>query len=80
MCDNIGMKSGQFGRSSLEDRMQDKLTDVRDYWTPYKLGRPVLAPSGETDSFDCYGVGAMRLIRHNDRVYRFYPGFVLRPV
>ncbi len=49
--------------------------EIKDYLTPYKLGRPVLAPSGEKGTFDCLGVDNMRIIRHNGKFYMFYIGF-----
>lgn len=32
-----------------------------DYQTPYKLNRPILAPSGEPGDFDALGVDNMRI-------------------
>ncbi len=45
------------------------------YETPYKYGKPILAPSGIPGAFDRYGVDNMRICRHNGRFYLFYIGF-----
>lgn len=46
-----------------------------DYQTPYKLNRPILAPSGEPGNFDELGVDNMRIFRHKGRFYATYIGF-----
>ena len=46
-----------------------------DYQTPYKYGKPILAPSGTEGEFDRYGVDNMRICRHNGKFYMFYIGF-----
>lgn len=46
-----------------------------DYQTPYKLNRPILAPSGEPGDFDALGVDNMRIFRHKGRFYATYIGF-----
>ena len=46
-----------------------------DYLTPYKYGKPILAPSGAEGSFDRFGVDNMRICRHNGKFYCFYIGF-----
>ena len=46
-----------------------------DYLTPYKYDRPILAPSGEENAFDRFGVDNMRICRHNGQFYAFYIGF-----
>lgn len=45
------------------------------YLTPYKYGKPILAPSGKEGAFDRYGVDNMRICRHNGKFYCFYIGF-----
>lgn len=40
-----------------------------DYQTPYKLNRPILAPSGKPGDFDALGVDNMRIFRHKGRFY-----------
>ena len=49
--------------------------DFSDYETPYKYGKPILAPSGEPGAFDRFGVDHMRIVRHNGQFYAFYIGF-----
>lgn len=49
--------------------------DISDLITPYKLGRPVLAPSGIEGEFDRYAADHMRIFRHNGRFYCMYIGF-----
>lgn len=49
--------------------------EVRDYLAPYKLGRPILAPSGEPGAFDRLAVDHARLFRHKGRIYMMYIGF-----
>ncbi len=51
------------------------LNEFVDYVTPYKYGKPVLAPSGTSGAFDRYGVDNMRICRHNGKFYCFYIGF-----
>lgn len=51
------------------------VNEIRDYLTPFKYGRPVIAPSGEAGRFDRYGVDNMRICRHNGMFYMFYIGF-----
>ncbi len=46
-----------------------------DYQTPYKLGRPILAPSGIPGEFDCLGADNMRIFRHHGHFYATYIGF-----
>lgn len=45
------------------------------YLTEYKLGRPVLSPSGEQGRFDRLGVDAPRVFRHNGRFCMLYIGY-----
>ncbi|MDO4628187.1 MAG: hypothetical protein Q4C70_03305 [Planctomycetia bacterium] len=61
---------GQYGRTGRLERRATK--EIEDYLTPYKLRRPVLAPSGEKGAFDCLGVDNMRICRHNGKFYMFY--------
>jgi len=49
--------------------------EVKDYLAPYKLGRPILAPSGEPGAFDRLAVDHARLFRHRGRIYMMYIGF-----
>lgn len=49
--------------------------DVADYLTPYKYGRPILAPSGEKGAFDRLAVDHARVFVHNGRVYMMYLGY-----
>ena len=49
--------------------------EVKEYLAPYKLGRPILAPSGEPGAFDCLAVDHARLFRHRGRIYMMYIGF-----
>ena len=46
-----------------------------DYQTPYKLGRPILAPSGIPGEFDCLCADNMRIFRHHGHFYATYIGF-----
>ena len=58
--------------------MNEKFSDVKqieNLLTPYKYGKPILAPSGEKGTFDCYGVDNARIFRHNGKIYMFYIGF-----
>lgn len=56
----------------------DPITDeaiVKEYLTPYKLGKPILAPSGVEGEFDQLAVDHPRVFVHNDRVYLMYIGY-----
>lgn len=46
-----------------------------DYQAPYKLGRPILAPSGEEGAFDRLAVDHPKLFWHDGRFYLSYLGF-----
>ena len=48
---------------------------VKEYLTPYKLGKPILAPSGVEGEFDQLAVDHPRVFVHNDRVYLMYIGY-----
>ena len=43
--------------------------------TPYKLNRPVIAPSGRPGAFDCYAVDSPFPFRHNGKFYMTYIGY-----
>lgn len=43
--------------------------------TPYKLGRPVLAGSGNPEAFDAMAVDCPFVFRHNGMYYMMYVGF-----
>ena len=43
-----------------------------DYQTPYKLNRPILAPSGEPGSIDSKHAHKPCVIYHNGALYHFY--------
>ena len=45
------------------------------YETPYKLGTPVLEPSGVPGRFDALLVDAPRLFRHHGKIYMMYIGY-----
>ena len=45
------------------------------YRTDYKLGQPVLAPSGIPGRFDCLAVDTPRVFRHQGRFYMIYIGY-----
>lgn len=47
----------------------------KDYLTPYKYGKPVLAPSGVEGEFDRFGVDNLRIVSHGGKFYMFYIGF-----
>lgn len=48
---------------------------VAAYFTPYKLGRPVLTGSGEKGGFDAKAVDCPFVFRHNGKYYMMYVGF-----
>lgn len=45
------------------------------YLTPYKLGRPVITPSGEEETFNKCAVDCPFVFYHNDTFYMTYIGF-----
>jgi len=46
-----------------------------DYATPYRLGRPILAPSGDEGAFDRLAVDHARVFVHGSRAYMMYLGY-----
>ena len=51
------------------------MNDIESYLTPYKYGKPILAPSGIKGEFDCYGADNARIFRHHGKIYLMYIGF-----
>lgn len=49
--------------------------DIGPYSTPYKYGKPVLAPSSDRGSFDSLAVDCPTLFRHKGSFYMMYVGF-----
>lgn len=49
--------------------------DVKPYLAPYKLGRPIIEPSGEPGAFDELGVDHPKVFVHNGRFYLSYIGY-----
>jgi predicted GH43/DUF377 family glycosyl hydrolase len=48
---------------------------LRELETPYKVGRPLLAPSGLAGAFDSHGVDVPFVFRHQGRFHMLYVGF-----
>ncbi|HKM17449.1 MAG TPA: hypothetical protein VJ064_04430, partial [Limnochordia bacterium] len=56
--------------------MDNSLNDAaKKYFTPYKLGRPVLTGSGRAGDFDALAVDCPFVFYHNSRFYMLYVGF-----
>ena len=49
--------------------------EVKDYQAPYKLGLPILAPSGIPGDFDRLAVDHPKVFVHEDRFYMTYLGY-----
>lgn len=49
--------------------------DISRYLTPYKLQRPVIAPSGREEAFDKCAVDCPFVFYHNNEFYMMYIGF-----
>lgn len=49
--------------------------DFSKYATPYKLGRPVITPSGVPGTFNSHGIDCPFVFYHNGRYYMSYVGF-----
>ncbi|HEX2986318.1 MAG TPA: hypothetical protein VHO71_05825 [Caproiciproducens sp.] len=48
---------------------------IKNYFTPYKYGKPVLTGSGKPDSFDCNAVDSPFVFYHNGKFQMMYIGF-----
>lgn len=60
---------------TVPDVTKTKIPYVEDYLTPYKYGKPVLAPSGKKGAFDQLLVDHCRVFRHCGRFHMAYIGF-----
>ena len=52
--------------------------DLNRYVSPYKLGRPVITPSGVEGDFNRLGVDCPVPFRHNGKVYMLHVGLTVK--
>lgn len=53
----------------------DDTSVIENLLTPYKYGKPIIAPSGEEGDFKRFGADNAKIFRHNGKLYMFYIGF-----
>lgn len=58
-----------------EDMNKESDLHIDRYLTPYKLGRPIITPSGLDGTFNKYGVDCPFVFYHNDMFYMMFVGF-----